>query len=80
MLFPFDNDINYLVFDGEKVKGSNLFKPGIIDFSLKILPRSNVIILNKTMQKIIAVGNAVISSNMIKNIKRGIVAEIYEKL
>lgn len=79
LLFPFDNDINYLVFDGEQVKGSNLFKPGIIDFSPKIFPRSNVIILNKTMQKIIAVGNAVISSNMIKNIRRGIVAEVYEK-
>ncbi|MEJ2294490.1 MAG: DUF5591 domain-containing protein [Candidatus Lokiarchaeota archaeon] len=79
LLFPFDKNINYLVFDGEKVKGSNLFKPGVIEFSPKILPRNNVIIVNKTMQKIIAVGNAVIGSNMIKNIKRGIVAEVYEK-
>jgi len=79
LLFSFIHKLNYLVFDGEKIKGSNLFRPGIIDFSLNILPQSNVIILNKNKQKIIAVGNAIIGSNNIRNINKGIVAEIYEK-
>jgi predicted RNA-binding protein len=79
LLFPFNNNVNVLVFDGEKIRGNNLFRPGIIDFTPNILPQSNVFILNKNKQKIIAVGNAIIGSNNIKNIKRGIVAEIYEK-
>lgn len=77
-LFPFDND-NFIVFDGEKIRGNNLFRPGVVDFSPNILPQSNIIILNKDKQKIIAVGNAIIGSNNIRNIKRGLVAEIYEK-
>jgi predicted RNA-binding protein (TIGR00451 family) len=79
-LFPYKSDGNYLVFDGEKVKGSNLFRPGVIEFSPNILPQSNIAILDKNKQKIIAVGNAIIGSNNIRNIKKGIVAEIYEKL
>jgi len=79
LLFPFNNNVNVLVFDGEKIRGNNLFRPGIIDFTPNILPQSNVFILNKNKQKIIAVGNAIIGSNNIRNIKRGIVAEIYEK-
>lgn len=79
-LFPYKSDGNYLVFDGEKVKGSNLFRPGVIEFSPNILPQSNIAILDKNKQKIIAVGNAIIGSNNIRNIKKGLVAEIYEKL
>jgi predicted RNA-binding protein (TIGR00451 family) len=79
-LLPFEENINYLIFDGEKIKGSNLFRPGVIDFSPNIMPESNVFVLNKTKQKIIAVGNAIIGSNNIKNTKKGIVAEIYEKI
>ncbi len=80
LLFLNGSNNNYLVFDGEKIKGSNLFRPGVIDFSPNILPQSNIAILDKYKQKIIAVGNAVIGSNNIRNIKKGIVAEIYEKL
>ena len=79
LLFPFNDNINFIIFDGEEIKGNNLFRPGILEFSPNILPRSNVFILNRNKQRIIATGNAVIGSNNIRNIKRGIVAEIYEK-
>ncbi len=80
LLFPFDDNGNTIIFDGDTITGSNLFRPGIIDYSSNIKPNSNVFILDKSKQHIIAIGNSVIGSNDIRNTKKGLVAEIYEKL
>ena len=80
LLFPFNGNENFIIFDGEIITGSNLFRPGIVDYSSNIIPNSNVFILDKSRQHVIAVGNSIIGSNNIRNTKKGIVAAIYEKL
>ncbi len=79
-LKPFLEDSNFIVFDGDKIKGNTLFRPGIIEFGQKLLPNSHVIILDKEKQNVIGVGEMFVGSNFIKNSKTGRIVKVYEKL
>jgi len=71
---------NYLVFDGQKIRGNTLFRPGIIEYGKSLRPNEQVIILNKTKNSIVATGKLYVSSNYIKHSKIGRVAKIDNKL
>ncbi|MFX1238251.1 MAG: DUF5591 domain-containing protein, partial [Promethearchaeota archaeon] len=71
---------NFIVFDGDKISGNTLFRPGILDFSNDILPESNVIVLDKEGKKVIGVGISLVGANFLKNSKIGRVVRIYEKI
>ncbi|MBN1803281.1 MAG: DUF5591 domain-containing protein [Candidatus Lokiarchaeota archaeon] len=70
---------NALVFNGNKVTGTTLFRPGIIEFADNIAPEINIIVLNNSKDKIIGVGTSLVSVNYLINSKNGRVAKIYEK-
>jgi len=79
MLAPFDSLTKFLVFDGEKIEGSTLFRPGVIDYSQGLIPEEIAPILNKNKTEIIGLGQLVVSSNFIKNSKTGRIAKVYVK-
>ncbi|MFX0041687.1 MAG: DUF5591 domain-containing protein [Candidatus Hodarchaeota archaeon] len=70
---------NYVIFDGDKIKGNTLFRSGILDWSLDLIPNNHVIILDKMRNKIIGIGELLVGSNFIKNSKEGRIVKIYEK-
>jgi archaeosine synthase len=74
------NDMNYIVFDGQTIKGNTLFRPGILNCSSNLAPKDLVLIYNKNHEKIIGLGSMIVSSSYIKNSKTGKVADVYEKL
>ncbi len=76
---PFDKLSKYLVFDGEKIGGNTLFRPGVIEYSPDLLPEEIALILNKTKTEIIGLGQLFVSSNFIKNSKSGRIAKVYVK-
>ena len=79
-LAPFKNLCsNIIVFNNEKIKGTTLFRPGIFDFSLDLVPSNNVIILDNKKKKVIGVGRLIAGSNYIKNSKHGKIVEVYER-
>ena len=73
----FDSSI---VFDGNKITGSTLFRPGIVEFSSELKPGQVVIILNKNKEEAIGLGYLIVGKNYIKNTTSGKIVEIYEKL
>jgi len=79
-LVPIEDNKNILVFDGEKITGNTLFRPGIIEFDSKILPNSCVIVLSKDKKNVVGVGLSVVGSNYIAKTKTGRVANIYERI
>ncbi len=79
-LFPLSKIEKQLVFDGDVIKGSTLFRPGIIEYSTDLKPKDIVLILNKKKENVIGLGQLIIGKNIIKNSNSGKVAEIYEKL
>jgi len=79
-LFPFENKEKIIVFDGTKIHGNTLFRPGIIEFSPNLIPRDHVFILDKNKEKLIGLAKMLIGSNYIKNSKSGRVAKVYEKI
>lgn len=79
-LHPFDTNKNVIIFDGDKIKGNTLFRPGIIEFDSKILPNSCVIILSKDKGNVIGVGQAIVGSNYITHSKTGRIVDIYERI
>ncbi|MFX1426206.1 MAG: DUF5591 domain-containing protein [Promethearchaeota archaeon] len=76
---PFSMDSNTIVFDGEIIRGNNLFRTGILDYSLNLIPESYVNIIDKARNNIIGVGKLIVGANFIKNSKTGRIVEIYEK-
>lgn len=68
-----------IIFDGESIRGNNLFRIGILDYSLNLIPENYVAVIDKERSNIIGVGKLVVGSNYLKNSKTGKVVEIYEK-
>ena len=78
-LLPFSENSNFIVFDGEKIKGNTLFRPGIVSFSPTLVPKDNAVIFDKNKEKIIGLGSLIVGSNYIKNSKTGKIANVYAK-
>ncbi|MFW9897063.1 MAG: DUF5591 domain-containing protein [Candidatus Thorarchaeota archaeon] len=78
-LLPIRKKINYVVFDGHKINGNTLFRPGIISFSSNLAPADLVLIFERNHEKIIGLGSMIVSSNYIENSKTGKVINVYEK-
>jgi archaeosine synthase len=76
---PFSIDSNLIVFDGHKIQGNTLFRPGILEFSPDLIPNNYVIIIDKEKKGIIGTGKLIVGSRFIKNSKTGRVVEINEK-
>ena len=76
---PFSKDSNMIIFDGESIQGNNLFRTGILEYSLNLIPESYVKIIDKGRNNIIGVGKLIVGTNFIKNSKTGRIVEIYEK-
>ena len=79
-LKPFIKKSNLIVFNGDKIIGNTLFRPGIIEFSQNLLPNSHVIILDQDKQNIIGVGEMIVGSRYIKNSKTGRIAQVYDRI
>jgi archaeosine synthase len=78
-LYPFESFSNLLIFDGNNIRGSTLFRPGIIDYSPNLIPNNYAFVLDKNRKKIIALVKMLVGSNYIKNTKSGRIADVYEK-
>jgi archaeosine synthase len=76
---PFSIDSNIIVFDGQKIQGTNLFRAGVLDYSPNLIPNNHVIIINKEKTNIIGVGKLIVGTNFMRNSKTGRIVEIYEK-
>jgi archaeosine synthase len=76
---PFSIDSNIIVFDGKNIRGSNLFRQGILEFSSDLISNNYAIIINKEKTEIIGTGMLTVGSNFIRNSKTGRVVEISEK-
>jgi archaeosine synthase len=71
-------DANFIVFDGEEIKGNTLFRAGVLDFSPDLIPNNQVVILDKRKKKIIGSGELIVGSNFIRNSKSGRIVRINE--
>ncbi|MFX1327282.1 MAG: DUF5591 domain-containing protein [Promethearchaeota archaeon] len=69
---------NYVSFNGEQIRGNTLFRTGVIDYSLDLIPDNQVLIVDKKKKNIIGSGKLIIGSNFLKNSKSGRIASIYE--
>jgi archaeosine synthase len=78
LLRPFSELTKIIVFNGKKMSGNTLFRPGILDFSENLIPYENIVILDKDKENIIGMGHLIVGSNVIKNTKTGRVATVYE--
>ena len=72
-------DSNIIIFDGQNIQGSNLFRQGILEFSSDLISNNYVIIINKEKTEIIGTGMLIVGSNFIRNSKTGRVVKIIEK-
>ena len=79
-LIPFKTNSNIIVFDAEKIQGTNIFRPGIKECDPSLLPGDIVIVLNSARSKVIGMAQMVVSANFIKNSKTGKIAELYERI
>jgi archaeosine synthase len=79
-LKPFSLNSNIIIFDGDHIRGNNLFRKGILDYSLDLIPESFVAVIDNLKQNIIGVGRIVVGTNFLKNSNSGKVIEIYEKI
>ena len=77
-LLPFES--NLIVFNGQKVSGSTLFRPGIIEYGQNLIPNEHVLIVDIDKKSIIGAGTLLVGTNFIKNSKTGRIVEIYEKI
>ncbi|MDX1797450.1 MAG: DUF5591 domain-containing protein, partial [Candidatus Lokiarchaeia archaeon] len=71
-------DANYIVFDGEEIKGSTLFRAGILGYSLDLIPGNQVIILDVKKKNAIGSGELIVGSNFLKKSKSGRIVNINE--
>ncbi|MBY9010040.1 MAG: DUF5591 domain-containing protein [Candidatus Lokiarchaeota archaeon] len=79
-MLPLSENSNYIVFDGHKINGNTLFRPGVISFSPNLVPKDNAMIFDKNKEKIIGLGSLIVGSKYIKNSKTGKIANVYEKI
>ena len=70
----------FLIFNGKEVKGSTLFRPGIIECSMDLKPKEYAIIWDSEKQNIIAIAKMILGSFFLKNSKSGRIAEIINKV
>ena len=70
---------NSIVFNGDAIIGSTLFRAGVLDYSNDLIPNNQVIIFNKSKNDIIGTGKLLVGSNFLKNASTGRIAEIIEK-
>ena len=75
---PLTINSHYIVFDGDEIQGNTLFRKGVLEYSLDLIPNSQVIIVNKGRKKIMGSGELIVGSNFLKNSKNGRIAKIYE--
>ncbi len=80
LLTPFSDLTSKIVFNGKKITGTTLFRPGVLEYNSDLIPRNNVIILNETKEIIIGMGHLIVGSNVIRNTKTGRVAIIYDRI
>lgn len=73
-----ENLHNTITFDGDQLKGSTLFRPGIKDYGDSLQPSDIVIFIDGSKRKIIGMGTMLVGSEFIKNSKSGKIANIYE--
>ncbi|MHA2049486.1 MAG: DUF5591 domain-containing protein [Promethearchaeota archaeon] len=78
--YPYSLDSNIIIFDGQNIRGSTLFRMGIVDYNSNLIPGEGVIIIDNDQKRVIGVGKMIVGSNFIKNSKTGKIVEIYEKL
>jgi len=71
-------DANYIVFDGEEIKGNTLFRAGVLDFSLDLIPGNQVIILDAKKETPIGTGELIVGSNFLNKSKSGRIVKINE--
>ena len=79
-MLPFSENSNYIIFDGQKINGNTLFRPGIVSFSPNLVPKDIALIFDKTKKRIIGLGSIIVGSNYIKNSKTGKIVNVYEKI
>ena len=70
----------YIIFDGKQLKGSTLFRPGIIEYSLDLKPREYVMIWDNEKQSFIGIAKMIVGSNFLINSKSGRIADIIKKV
>ncbi len=70
---------NFIVFDGESLSGSTLFRPGVSEFGASLMPDDHVLILNKDKTELLGLGQLYVGSNFIKKSSSGRIAKIYAK-
>ncbi len=80
ILKPFSELEKFIIFNGKKMSGNTLFRPGILDFSRNLMPYDNVIILDEDKKEIIGMGHVIVGSHVIKNTETGRVATVYESV
>jgi len=69
----------YIIFDGKQIRGSTLFRPGIIDYSLDLKPKGYVVIWDNEKQNIISIAKMIVGASFLKNSMSGRIAEIINK-
>ena len=70
---------NYILFNGEEIHGNTLFRSGVVDYSLDLIPNNQVVILDKGKKKILGSGELIVGSNFLKNSKSGRIVKINEQ-
>ena len=71
-------DSQFIIFDGDTLRGNTLFRPGVKAFSSDLIPQNYCFILNPEKTKAIAIGKVIVGSNFIQNAKMGRVAKLEE--
>lgn len=77
-LLSLDKINNVIIFNGECIKGSTLFRPGILEYGSDLQPNDLVVILNNSRDKVIGMGTMLVGTVFIKNSKTGRIVDIYE--
>jgi len=70
----------YIIFDGKQLKGSTLFRPGILEYSLDLTPRGSAVIWDNEKQTIIGITRMIVGASFLKNSKSGRIADIIKKI
>lgn len=69
---------NYVIFDGNTIRGNTLFRPGIKDIPPTLLPNQNICIFDKNKENVVAMGDMIVSSKFIYNSTSGRIVKLYE--
>ncbi len=77
-LLPLEKINNFIVFNGDLIKGNTIFRPGILEYGSDLQPNDLVVILNNSRDKVIGMGTMLVGTNFIKNSKTGRIVDIYE--